>query len=73
MSQMNIPADILALPIAQRVELVAKIWDSIAEDAAIALTDEDRKILDQRLADHKKNPDQGKTWEALKKELRDSQ
>ncbi len=71
MSQTNIPADILALPIAERVELVAKIWDSIAEDAAIGLTDDDRKLLDERLADHQKNPEQGISWEALKKELRD--
>ena len=73
MSQANIPPDILALPIAERVELVAKIWDSIADEAAIGLTDDDRKILDQRLADHQKHPDQGMSWEALKKELRDGQ
>ena len=73
MSQANIPPDILALPIAERVELVAKIWDSIADEAAIGLTDGDRKILDQRLADHQKHADQGISWEALKKELRDGQ
>ena len=73
MSQADIPPDILALPIAERVELVAKIWDSIAEDAAIGLTVEDRKILDQRLADHQQHPEQGVSWEALKKELRDGQ
>ncbi len=71
MSQSNIPSEILALPIAERVELVAKIWDSIAEDAAIGLTDDDRKILEQRLADHQKQPLQGVSWEALKKELQD--
>lgn len=73
MSQANIPPDILALPIAERVELVAKIWDSIANEVAIGLTDGDRKILDQRLADHQKKPGQGVSWAALKKELRDGQ
>jgi putative addiction module component (TIGR02574 family) len=73
MSQADLPPDILALPIAERVELVGKIWDSIAEDAAIGLTDDDHKILDQRLADHQKHPEQGVSWEALKKELRDGQ
>lgn len=73
MSQADIPPDILALPIAERVELVAKIWDSIAEDAAISLTDEDRQILDQRLADHQKHPEHGVSWEELKKELRAGQ
>ena len=67
MRQANLPPEILALPIAERMELVAKIWNSIAEDAAIGLTDDQRKILDQRLADHQKYSDQGMSWEALKK------
>lgn len=73
MSQADIPPDILELPIAERVELVAKIWDSIAEDAAIGLTDDDREILDRRLADHQEHPEQGMSWVALKKKLRDGQ
>lgn len=70
MSQADLPPDILALPIADRVELVARIWDSIAEDAAIGLSDEDRRILEQRLAEHQQNPDQGISWQTLKKQLR---
>ena len=73
MSQADLPPDIFALPIAERVELVARIWDSIVDDAAPILADEDRKILDQRLADHQQHPEQGVSWEALKKELRDGQ
>ena len=70
MSRADLPPDILALPIAERVELASRIWDSIAEDAAFHLSDKDREILDQRLSDHRKNPEQGTSWKALKTELR---
>ena len=73
MSRTDLPPDILALPIPERVELAARIWDSIGEDASIGLTDADRDILDRRLADHQQHPEEGVSWEKLKKELRNGQ
>ena len=73
MSQIDIPSEILAMPVADRIELVARIWDSIADDAATNLSDEHRNILEQRLAEHRKKPDAGVSWEALKTSLRDEQ
>ncbi len=70
MSQADIPADILALPVADRIELVARIWDSISDDAAIEMSDEHRQILEERLLAHKKQPNSGTPWEEVKKELR---
>ena len=70
MSQIEIPTEILAMPVADRIELVGKIWDSIAEDARIGLTAEHRAILEQRLAAHRENSDDGISWDELKKELR---
>lgn len=69
MSHANLPPDLLALPIAERVELVARIWDSIAEDAAIGLTEANRLILEQRLSAHQKDPNQGVSWETFKGQL----
>ncbi len=34
------------------------------------ISEEHRKVLDQRLADHKANRDSGKDWKVLKPELR---
>lgn len=34
------------------------------------LSEAHKKILDQRLADHKKNPNSGREWSAVKSELR---
>ena len=68
MSQADIPANILALPVADRIELATKIWDSIGD--AEVLNDEHRRILDERLAEYRANPAGGITWDELKARLR---
>lgn len=73
MSQIEIPSEILGLPVADRIELVAKIWDSISEDVNIGLSPEHRTILELRLAAHLKNPDEGTSWDELKQDLRGNQ
>jgi putative addiction module component (TIGR02574 family) len=43
-------AEILRLPVEERLRLIDAIWDSIAEDAAcVPLTDAQRGELDRRL------------------------
>jgi putative addiction module component (TIGR02574 family) len=42
--------DLLTLPLAQRLELVQTLWDSIAaEQIGPELTETDRQVIDQRL------------------------
>jgi putative addiction module component (TIGR02574 family) len=42
--------DLLTLPLAQRLELVQTLWDSIAMgQVGSELTDADRQLIDQRL------------------------
>jgi putative addiction module component (TIGR02574 family) len=42
--------DLLTLPLAQRLELVQTLWDSIAaEQRGPELTDSDRQLIDRRL------------------------
>ena len=42
--------DLLTLPLAQRLELVQTLWDSIAADqVGPELSDADRQLIDQRL------------------------
>jgi putative addiction module component (TIGR02574 family) len=42
--------DLLTLPLAQRLELVQTLWDSIAaEQVGPELSDADRQLIDQRL------------------------
>jgi putative addiction module component (TIGR02574 family) len=64
---MSKPAfDYRALSIAQRLQLVGDVWDSIAAEqpdaAALPLTGAERTELDRRLAAHTANPDSAVPW-----------
>ena len=62
----SLVADILELPVAERVRLVEAIWDSIAAaPEALPLTDWQREELDRRLAEFEADPDSGATLEQV--------
>ncbi|MCC7337851.1 MAG: addiction module protein [Pirellulaceae bacterium] len=69
MSTTELPADILALSIPDRIELAIKIWDSVGDEAATDLSNEHRRILDERLEQHQSNPGEGESWASVKAEL----
>jgi putative addiction module component (TIGR02574 family) len=59
-------AEILALPVEDRVRLVEAIWESIsAVPEALPLTDWQKEELDRRLDDLEKNPEAGSTLEEV--------
>lgn len=63
------PFDYHKLSVAERLELVEDLWDSIAQDAdldTLPLSEEDKQLLDERLAEHEKDPDPGSTWDDVK-------
>jgi putative addiction module component (TIGR02574 family) len=59
------------LPIAERLQLVEDIWDSIAEDQH-SLPDHPSIIKEvrERQAQYLSNPSSGTTWETAKKQIR---
>jgi putative addiction module component (TIGR02574 family) len=60
--------EILKLSVAEKILLVEKIWDSIAEDSTKQPMPEWKKqMLEERLEEHRKNPESGISWEELKK------
>ncbi|OGP61250.1 MAG: addiction module protein [Deltaproteobacteria bacterium RBG_13_61_14] len=72
MSKINL-AEILKLPVAERILLVEDIWDSIAAvPEAIPLTEAQREELDRRLEAYHRNPDEGSPWEEIKERVRGS-
>lgn len=51
-------AEILQLPVEERLRLVQLIWESVAADpSAVQLGDAHRAVIDERLAEHERNPD----------------
>jgi len=59
--------DILNLSIAERIELIGDIWDSLAEVAeAVTLTEAQKAELDRRLDAHRKDPTAGAPWPVVR-------
>ena len=59
------------LSIEEKIDYVQSLWDHIAADAdTVPLTEWQRKVLDQRLADFEKDPDSGIPWEEVRDRLR---
>lgn len=64
-------AEILKLSVAERLQLVGDIWDSIAADApgSVELTEAQRCELRRRLAEHDADPDSAIPWAHVRDEL----
>lgn len=59
--------DYRGLSVAERVLLVEDIWDSIAADAnGLSVTTAQKRLLDERMAEHQKNPGDVEPWPAVR-------
>jgi putative addiction module component (TIGR02574 family) len=62
---------LLDMPLAERVELAQAIWDSVARNPEnVPLTEAQREELDRRLDEYERNPNEGSSWESIKRSLR---
>jgi putative addiction module component (TIGR02574 family) len=60
-------AEILALSVEERLELVQQIWDSIATELdGLPLTEAQRREIDRRLEAYERDPSQVSTWEEVR-------
>jgi len=63
-------AEVLELPVEERLRLVEALWDSLAkESGAIPLTDAQRRELDRRLEDYRRDPDAGAPWQEVRQRI----
>ncbi len=66
--------DTLDLSIPERIQLVEDIWDTIAEGAdAIELSDEEKRIIDDRLEAYHRNHNEGSAWADVIKRITSKQ
>jgi putative addiction module component (TIGR02574 family) len=71
MSKAEILEELAKLTPDERAEITAKIREiDGTEWLDPELTDEDKRILDERLAEYEKNPDAGSTWEEVEARIR---
>ena len=53
-----------------KIRLVQEFWDEIAEEVArMPLTEAQRRLLDDRLADEKQNPNDAEPWAKAKDDI----
>jgi putative addiction module component (TIGR02574 family) len=60
------------LTVAERIQLVEDLWDSIAEDdpdGAFPVTPELARELDRRLAEHERDPSAAEDWGAVRRRI----
>ena len=70
MTQLTVPPEIRCLPVPDRMALVEKIWDSIAEDQAeFQLTNAQKAELDRRLARRESSGPRGSDWGDVKRRI----
>jgi len=66
-------SDILQMSVAERIQLVEDIWDSIAAyPESLPVTDAQKEELDRRLQAYAENPGEGVSWGELKEKVRKS-
>lgn len=66
--------DYRRLSVAERLQLVEDIWDSIAEDAGLEglpVSEDHKVLLAQRLADLAASPDAGAPWPEVRARIID--
>jgi putative addiction module component (TIGR02574 family) len=64
-------ADILELPVQERIHLVEMIWESTAAvPHTIEVSPELKTELNARLADFERNPEAGYSWDQVKASLK---
>ena len=70
MTQISV-ADILALPVQERIQLVELIWESVAAfPQALEVSPELKSDLAARLVDFERDPEAGYAWEQVKDRLK---
>jgi putative addiction module component (TIGR02574 family) len=60
------------LSVAERLQIVEDLWDSIAEEApdeALPITPELGAELDRRLAEHHADPESALSWEEVQRRI----
>ena len=62
------------LSTAEKILLAEELWDSALEDeSSIAITEEQKNVLDGRLDSFQSDRDKGSPWEVVKKRILNSE
>ncbi|MFC5696933.1 addiction module protein [Pseudomonas sp. GCM10022186] len=67
----SLPDELLKLSPAERIQLAEDLWDSVAAhpESLPTLSEEERREIDRRLAEHDAAPETAVSWEEVRKRL----
>ena len=68
MIDQSLIAKVVSLSPAERLELIGAVWDSLSPDD-LPVTDAERALLDSRIADMERNPEDQSPWPDVKSRL----
>jgi putative addiction module component (TIGR02574 family) len=68
MIDQSLIAKVVSLSPAERLELIGAVWDSLSPDD-LPVTDAERALLDSRIADMERNPEDQSSWPDVKTRL----
>jgi len=60
--------EIFDLPIEERLHLIETLWDSL-DPRGLPLPESHRQALDESLADYRRDPEEGRSWDVVRDEL----
>lgn len=62
--------ELLRLSVAERIELIGDLWDSLeGTGAGLPLSDAQKLELDRRLAEYDRDPTSARSWGEVREEL----
>jgi putative addiction module component (TIGR02574 family) len=70
LSYESLLADASRLPVADRIQLVEAVWNSLPEETAAPISAEQRAELNRRLDAYEANPEEVLTWDQVLEQLR---
>lgn len=58
------------LPPSEKIRLVQELWEQVADEAArLPLTDQQRRLLDERIREHEENPGDVEAWDKARADV----
>jgi putative addiction module component (TIGR02574 family) len=64
------PSGVLSLSVAERIQLVEDIWDTIVEvPDELGLTDLQKAEIDRRLDAYHRSPEEGSPWDMVRERI----
>jgi|JI9StandDraft_2_1071091.scaffolds.fasta_scaffold86568_2 putative addiction module component (TIGR02574 family) len=61
---------LMALSVEERLLAIGALWDSIVDEAPdYPISDGDRRVIEQRLEEHRRDPEAGIPWDVVRAQL----